>query len=68
VFGSERYVAPPTPLEGIYAAAMRRTLDGRNPGGWVPALVDRNLFEIPAEQIRDARVLLTVAGGRVVFD
>jgi predicted amidohydrolase YtcJ len=27
---------PPTPLEGIYAAVTRRTLDGKNPGGWVP--------------------------------
>jgi hypothetical protein len=35
-FGSDWYVAPPTPLEGIYAAATRRTLDGKNPGGWVP--------------------------------
>ncbi|MBV8854450.1 MAG: amidohydrolase family protein, partial [Sinobacteraceae bacterium] len=24
------------PLLGIYAAVTRRTLDGRNPGGWVP--------------------------------
>lgn len=35
-FGSDWYVAPPTPLQGIEAAATRRTLDGRNPGGWVP--------------------------------
>ena len=35
-FGSDWFVAPPTPLEGIYAAATRRTIDDRNPGGWVP--------------------------------
>ncbi len=36
-FGSDWFVAPPTPLEGIYAAVTRQTLDGRNPDGWVPA-------------------------------
>jgi len=35
-FGSDWFVAPPTPLAGIYAAVTRRTLDGGNPDGWVP--------------------------------
>ena len=35
-FGSDWFVAPATPIEGIYAAVTRRTLDGANPGGWVP--------------------------------
>ncbi|MEO5579617.1 MAG: amidohydrolase [Gemmatimonadaceae bacterium] len=36
-FGSDWFVAPPAPLEGIYAAVTRRTLDDKNPAGWVPA-------------------------------
>jgi predicted amidohydrolase YtcJ len=105
-FGSDWFVAPPTPLEGIYAAVTRRTLDDRNPGGWVPSqkitveealraytstaawssfeegekgmlrmgmladfvLVDRDLTRIPPETIRDARVLMTVVGGKVVHE
>ena len=105
-FGSDWFVAPPTPLEGIYAAVTRRTLDDRNPGGWVPSqkitveealraytgtaawssfeegekgmlrmgmladfvLVDRDLTRIAPETIRDARVLMTVVGGKVVHE
>jgi predicted amidohydrolase YtcJ len=105
-FGSDWFVAPPTPLEGIYAAVTRRTLDERNPDGWVPqeritveealraytvagafaefaeaekgtlepgrladlVVVDRDLLSLRPERIRDAKVLLTVVGGRVVYD
>ncbi len=35
-FGSDWTVAPLDPIQGIYAAVTRRTLDGRNPGGWFP--------------------------------
>jgi predicted amidohydrolase YtcJ len=35
-FGSDWPVAPATPLEGIYAAVTRRTLDDKYPGGWIP--------------------------------
>jgi len=34
-FGSDWTVAPLDPVLGIYAAVTRRTLDGKNPGGWV---------------------------------
>jgi hypothetical protein len=105
-FGSDWFVAPPTPLEGIYAAVTRRTLDDAHPGGWVPeqkisveeamrayttgaayaeymeaekgmlsrgmladmVLIDRDLTRIPPETIRDARVVKTIVGGRIVYD
>ena len=35
-FGSDWFVAPPTPLEGLYAAVTRRTLDDRNLTGCIP--------------------------------
>ena len=104
-FGSDWFVAPPTPLEGIYAAVTRRTLDDRNPDGWVPGqkigvedalraytagaayasfeegikgslergkladlvLLDRDITQIQGPDIRDARVLMTIVGGRVVY-
>jgi len=35
-FGSDWTVAPLNPILGIYAAVTRRTLDGKNPNGWIP--------------------------------
>lgn len=35
-FGSDWWVAPASPLYGMYAAVTRRTLDGKNPDGWIP--------------------------------
>jgi len=104
-FGSDWFVAPPTPIEGIYAAVTRRTLDDKNPNGWVPeqkisvedalraytataayasfdegvkgmlmpgraadfVMLDRNLFDIAPETIRDTKVLLTVVGGKTIY-
>lgn len=37
VFGSDWTVAPLDPILGLYAAVTRRTLDDKNPGGWLPA-------------------------------
>ena len=105
-FGSDWFVAPPTPLEGIYGAVTRRTLDDARPNGWVPeqkitveealrayttgaayaeymekekgmiarglladmVLIDRDLTRIPTETIRDARVVMTIVGGQVVYE
>jgi len=35
-FGSDFPVAPIDPLTGVAAAALRETIDGANPGGWLP--------------------------------
>ncbi len=35
-FGSDWTVAPIDPILGLYAAVTRRTLDDKNPGGWLP--------------------------------
>jgi len=35
-FGSDSPVAPLNPLWGVYAAVTRRTLDDKNPNGWIP--------------------------------
>ena len=35
-FGTDWPVAPLDPMVGLYAAVTRATLDGKNPGGWIP--------------------------------
>lgn len=35
-FGSDSPVAPLNPLFGVYSAVTRRTLDDKNPNGWLP--------------------------------
>src|SRR6201993_2153202 len=35
-FGTDWPVAPLDPMVGLYAALTRATLDGKNPGGWIP--------------------------------
>lgn len=104
-FGSDWYVAPPSPLDGIYAAVTRRTLDDKNPDGWIPeqkitveqaltaytsgsayasfneknvgtvatgmladfTLIDRDLRDIPAPEIREAHIDLTIVGGKTIY-
>ena len=104
-FGSDWPVAPLDPIQGIYAAVTRRTIDGKNPNGWVPeqkisleealkgytvagafaefaektkgtiepgkladlVVLDKNLFDIPPEEIRMAKVEMTILGGRIIY-
>lgn len=104
-FGSDWFVAPATPLEGIYAAVTRRTLDGAHPDGWYPeqkigvedalraytsgaayasfdegnkgvlavgkladfVMIDRDITRVPPETIREARIMMTVTGGKIVY-
>jgi predicted amidohydrolase YtcJ len=35
-FGTDWTVAPLDPMLSVYAAVTRRTLDGKNPDGWIP--------------------------------
>jgi predicted amidohydrolase YtcJ len=103
--GSDWFVTQPTPLEGIYAAVTRRTIDGENPSGLISeekvrvedalhgyttgaayavfeenrrgtlatgkladmVLLDRDLRSIPSDEIPETKVLMTVVGGKVVY-
>jgi hypothetical protein len=58
-FGSDWFVAPPTPVEGIYAAVTRRTLDDKHPDGWVPE---------QKVSVEDALVAYTLGGAFASFD
>lgn len=58
-FGSDWFVAPPIPLEGIYAAVTRSTLDGKNPEGWVP---EQKI------KVEEAIYAYTMAGAYAGFD
>jgi predicted amidohydrolase YtcJ len=94
------------PLQGMYAAVTRETLDGTPAGGWFPeekidvetalraytvnnawvgmmedrlgqvkegfladlAVLDANPFEVEPTALKDVQVVLTVVGGKVVFE
>jgi predicted amidohydrolase YtcJ len=104
-FGSDSPVAPLNPLFGIYAAVTRRTLDDKNPNGWLPeqkisveetvraftvgsayaefqenvkgtieagkladfVILSDDIFTIDPVKIRDVKVVLTVADGKVAY-
>ena len=94
------------PLQGMYAAVTRETLDGTPAGGWFPeekidvetalraytvnnawvgmmedrlgkvkegfladlAVLDRDPLQVNPRELKDVQVVLTVVGGRVVFE
>jgi hypothetical protein len=94
------------PIFGIYAAVTRRTLDDKNPNGWIPeqkisvaeavkgftwgsaygefqdgvkgtieagkladlVMISDDIFTMVPEKIRDAKVLLTIANGKIVYE
>jgi len=104
--GSDWPVAPLDPVQGLYAAVTRATLDGKNPNGWVPeqkitvaqviegytmgaayaefqerekgsvtpgkladlVLLDRDPFKTAPEALKDIKVDLTIAGGKITCD
>src|SRR5262245_54468609 len=104
-FGTDWPVAPLNPMLSLYAATTRATLDGKNPGGWVPeqkvsigdavaaytrtaafaefqerdkgtiargkladlAILTDDIMNIPPERIKDVRVLMTIVGGKIVY-
>jgi predicted amidohydrolase YtcJ len=103
--GTDWTVAPLDPIQTLYAAVTRRTLDGKNPAGWVPeqkislaealraytqgsayavfaekkrgvlapgmladvVVIDRDLFAVPPESLDQAKIRLTIVGGKVVY-
>jgi predicted amidohydrolase YtcJ len=105
-FGSDWPVAPMKPLEGIYAAVTRRTLNGKNPDGWIPeqkisvaqavhaytmgsayaefeddikgslepgkladiVVLDTDIFQATPDQLSQAKVDMTLVGGKVMFE
>ncbi len=105
-FGTDSPVASLDPIFGIYAAVTRRTLDDKNPNGWIPeqkisvleavraytlgsayaefqedvkgsiepgkladfVMISDDIFTIDPIKIRDAKVMLTVVSGKVVFE
>jgi len=50
---------------GLFQEREKGTLEPGKLADWV--LIDRDLRAIPPETIRDARVLMTVVGGTVVY-
>jgi len=104
-FGTDWYVEPIDPLEGLYAAVTRKDRAGETGNGWFPdqklsmeksielytlgsayaefmetrkgsikkgmladmVIYNRNLMNIPPEEIMKAKVDYTIVGGQIVY-
>ena len=104
-FGTDWYVAPLNPLLGLYAAVTRRTLDDKNPDGWIPEqkisiedaikcytinsayaafeenikgsievgkladliVLSDDILTIDPVEIKDAKVVMTIFDGKVIY-
>lgn len=104
--GTDWEVAPLDPMQTVYAAVTRATLDSKNPNGWFPeqklsvaeavegytmgsayaefqerekgsitpgklgdlVLLSQDIFSIPPEDIKNVKALMTVVGGKIVWE
>ncbi len=104
-FGTDWPVVTIDPFLTLYAAVTRRTVDGKNPDGWIPeqkigireaikcytlnsayaeftekdkgsiepgkyadfAVLSDNLLTIDPVKIKDVKAVMTIVGGRIVF-
>ncbi len=105
LFGSDAPVEPVNPFLGIYAAVLRRDVEGLPFNGWYPQerislteavkaytynpaffmnehnyrgsikennladfiVLNKNVFEIPNNEIKDIKVLMTIIDGEIVY-
>lgn len=66
--GSDSPVIEFNVMEGIYCAVTRKDLSGYPEGGWLPhhgkyadlIVLDRDIFKIPEDEIKDVKVKMTV--------
>jgi predicted amidohydrolase YtcJ len=66
---SRRTVLRAITIDAAYELHQNEQAGSLEPGKFADVIVlDRNFFTIPADDIAKIKVLMTVVGGRVVFD
>ncbi|MEH7612052.1 amidohydrolase family protein [Gottfriedia acidiceleris] len=66
-FGTDYPIVPLNPMLGIYRALTRIGYDGSLGKLADLVVLDKNLFEIPVEELQNVRVVLTMVDGAIVF-